>query len=55
MWMVGSLIDAEPAKRQRLLEVADPRLAETMLASELAKLESFGELGNVPPPPSEPN
>ena len=55
MWMVGSLIDAEPAKRQRLLEAADPELAESMLASELDKLGSFGELGNVPPPPSEPN
>jgi Lon protease-like protein len=55
MWMVGSLIDAEPAKRQRLLEVADPRLAELMLVSELAKLESFGELGKVPPAASEPN
>ena len=54
MWMVGSLIDAEPAKRQRLLEAADPELAESMLTSELDKLGSFGELGNVPPPPPSP-
>jgi Lon protease-like protein len=55
VWIVGSLLDAEPAKRQRLLEAADPRLAESMLASELAKLESLGELGNVPPRPQDRN
>ena len=55
VWIVGTLLDAEPTKRQRLLEAADPGLAESMLASELAKVESLGELGNVPPPPQDRN
>jgi uncharacterized protein len=55
VWIVGSLLEAEPAKRQQLLEAADPGLAESMLASELAKQESLGELGNVPPRPPDRN
>jgi uncharacterized protein len=49
VWLVGALLESEPSKRQQLLEAADPRLAESMLESELAKLESFGRLGNLPP------
>jgi Lon protease-like protein len=55
VWLVGSLLESEPSKRQRLLEAADPHLAESMLASELAKLESFGRLGNLPPRPQDRN
>jgi hypothetical protein len=53
--MVGSVLQAEPGKRQRLLESADPDLAEALLASELAKLGSLGRLGEVPRRPPSPN
>ena len=55
VWMVGSVLQAEPGKRQRLLESADPDLAEALLASELAKLGSLGRLGAVPRRPLSPN
>jgi Lon protease-like protein len=55
VWLVGSLLESEPAKRQQLLEAADSHLAESMLASELAKLESFGRLANLPPPRQDRN
>jgi ATP-dependent Lon protease len=55
VWLVGSVLQAELAKRQRLLEEADPALAEAMLEEELTKVSNLGRLGSVPPRPPAPN
>jgi Lon protease-like protein len=55
VWMVGSVLQAEPGKRQQLLESGDPEIAEALLSSELAKLESLGRLGAVPRRPPSRN
>ena len=55
VWLVGSVVEVEPALRQRLLESGDPALAEAMLVEELAKLGSIGRLGVVHPRPPSPN
>lgn len=49
VWLAGTVLQSEPDKRQRLLEAGDPTLAESMLVSEVAKLQSLGRLGNLPP------
>ena len=55
VWLVGSVLQVEPALRQRLLESGDPELAEAMLAEELSRLGSIGRLGVVRPRPPSPN
>jgi len=53
-WLVGTVLQIEPARRQELLESGDPDLAERVLANELTKLEGIGRLGSFQPrqPPS---
>ena len=53
-WLVGAVLQIEPARRQELLESGDPGLAERVLVDELAKLEGIGRLGSFQPrqPPS---
>jgi hypothetical protein len=53
-WLVGTVLQIEPARRQELLESGDPDLAERVLMDELAKLEGIGRLGSFNPrqPPS---
>jgi Lon protease-like protein len=53
-WLVGAVLQIEPARRQELLESGDPDLAERMLMDELAKLQRIGRLGEFQPkqPPS---
>jgi Lon protease-like protein len=55
VWLVGAVLDIEPALRQRLLESGDPRLAEAMLAEELAKEGRIGRMRPVRPRPPTPN
>ena len=55
IWLVGSVLEAEPALRQRLLESGDPALAEAMLTEELDRLGRMGRLGVVHPRPPSPN
>jgi hypothetical protein len=55
VWIVGSLLESEPGTRQELLEKGEPRLAESMLTAEVAKLEALGELGSVPRRRPSPN
>ena len=53
VWLVGSVLEIEPSKRQRLLETCDPELAEQLLRQELAKLDALGQLAlRQPRPPS---
>jgi uncharacterized protein len=54
VWIVGAVLQVEPARRQALLATGDPDLAETLLAEELAKLDAIGRLGTFQPkqPPS---
>ncbi len=51
---MGATLQVEPARRQALLESGDPKLAQAMLAEELARLASLGRLGSFRPrqPPS---
>lgn len=55
VWLAGSVVQVEPALRQRLLETGDPALAEAILTEELAKMGSMGRLGVVHPRPPSPN
>jgi len=55
VWLVGSVVQVEPAVRQQLLESGDPAVAEALLTAELAKLGSIGRLGIVHPRPPSPN
>ena len=53
VWLVGSVLQIEPSKRQQLLETCDPELAERLLREELAKLDALGKLElRQPRPPS---
>jgi Lon protease-like protein len=55
VWLVGTVLEVEPALRQRLLESGDPSLAEAMLAEELAKEGRIGRMRAVRPRPPVPN
>jgi Lon protease-like protein len=55
VWLAGSLLQVEPLKRQALLESGEARLAESMLAEEIARLKALGGLGQVPPARPSPN
>jgi uncharacterized protein len=55
VWLVGSVLQVEPARRQELLESGDPDLAEVMLTEELAKLAGIGRLGSFRPRPPSAN
>jgi Lon protease-like protein len=55
VWLVGSVLQVEPARRQELLESGDADLAEAMLVEELAKLGSIGRLGEFRPRPPSSN
>ncbi len=55
VWLVGSVLQTDPARQQRLLEAADPALAEELLAEELAWLERLGRLGAMAPRRPSPN
>jgi uncharacterized protein len=48
-WLVGAVLQIEPARRQELLESGDPDMAERVLVDELAKLEGIGRLGSFQP------
>jgi len=48
-WLVGAVLQIDPARRQELLESGDPDLAERVLVEELAKLERLGRLGSFHP------
>jgi hypothetical protein len=55
VWLAGSLLQVEPLKRQRLLESGEARVAEELLAEEVARLRALGGLGHVPPTRPSPN
>lgn len=55
VWLVGSVLQVEPSRRQELLETGDADLAEAMLVEELAKLGSIGRLGSFQPRPPSAN
>lgn len=55
VWLVGAILQVEPAKRQQLLEAGSVTVAEQLLDGELAKLSSMGALAPVPPPGFSPN
>jgi uncharacterized protein len=55
VWLVGAVLQVEPARRQELLETGDVDLAEAMLLEELAKLASLGRLGSFQPRPPSSN
>jgi uncharacterized protein len=44
VWLVGSVLQTEPSRRQQLLEECDPQLAEQLLREELAKLSALGKV-----------
>jgi hypothetical protein len=54
VWLVGAVLQIEPARRQQLLESGDLGLAELILTEELGKLEGIGRLRSFRPrqPPS---
>ncbi len=55
VWLVGAVFQAEPGKRQALLETGDPGLAERLLAEEVDRLRRLGTLTPIPPPGFSPN
>lgn len=55
VWLVGSVLQVEPARRQALLESGDADMAEAMLSEELAKLARLGRLGTFRPRPPSAN
>ena len=55
VWLVGSVLQVEPARQQELLESGDPSLAELMLTEELAKVAGLGRLGSFRPKPPSSN
>jgi Lon protease-like protein len=55
VWLAGSLLQVEPLKRQALLESGEARMAESLLAEEVARLRELGGLGQVPPARPSPN
>jgi uncharacterized protein len=55
VWLAGSLLQVETAKRQELLECGDPMLAEQLVSDELIKLDGVGQLEPVRPLKVSPN
>jgi Lon protease-like protein len=55
VWLVGAVLQVEPARRQELLESGDVDLAEALLTEELAKLAKIGRLGSFQPRPPSSN
>jgi uncharacterized protein len=50
VWLAGSILQAEPRKRQRLLESGEPDLAVALLAEEVERLRRLGgPMAPVPP------
>lgn len=54
-WLAGAVLEAEPAKRQQLLETGSPALAERLLGVELDRRRHLGALGSVQPAIRFPN
>ncbi len=55
VWLAGAVLQAEPAKRQALLESGDSGLAESLLVAEIERIRRLGHLENVPPAGFSPN
>ena len=55
VWLVGSVLQVEAARRQQLLETGDPGLAELLLSEELTKMGTIGRMGVFRPRPPSPN
>lgn len=55
VWLAGAVLQAEPLKRQALLESGDPALAEALLEAEIERIRRLGHLQNVPPAGFSPN
>ncbi|HEX6351010.1 MAG TPA: LON peptidase substrate-binding domain-containing protein [Candidatus Dormibacteraeota bacterium] len=55
VWLAGAVLQAEPAKRQALLESGDPALAEALLEAEIERIQRLGHLQAVPPAGFSPN
>ena len=55
VWLAGAILQAEPAKRQALLESGDPALAEALLEAEIERIQRLGHLQAVPPVGFSPN
>ncbi len=55
VWLAGAVLQAEPAKRQALLESGDPTLAEALLEAEVERIQRLGNLQAVPPVGFSPN
>lgn len=55
VWLVGTVLQIEPARKQELLESGDADLAEAILAEEIAKLEAMGRLRPFRPHPPAAN
>lgn len=55
VWLAGSLLQVETAKRQELLECGDPMVAEQLVSDELIKLDGVGQLEPVRPLKVSPN
>lgn len=49
VWLVGSVLQAEPIKRQRLLESGDAGLAEALLVEEVGRLKRHGRIAPLIP------
>jgi hypothetical protein len=55
VWLVGSVVEADPSVRQRLLESGDAGLAEALLAEALARQGGTGGLSQMRARPPSPN
>ena len=55
VWLAGAVLQAEPPKRQALLETGDPAVAEALLLDEIEHIRRLGPLQNVPPAGFSPN
>ena len=49
VWLVGSILQAEPIKLQRLLESGDSKLAEALLTEEVDRIKRFGRIAPMTP------
>jgi Lon protease-like protein len=55
VWLAGAVLQAEPAKRQALLETGDPAVAEALLEAEIEHIRRLGQLRTIPPAGFSPN